>query len=214
MKHFYIFVSSIIVYILIGTVTIFVSENLPDYSFRRHTLYDVVHEYVPQFPHPSIPDSVAAFALLYMIIRWWSVDLRIPSIYFYGLSGLMLVRLFTFTSTQTPPPRKLDDKWRLDHCKRTVLKHLGISFSKVSETCIDNMFSGHAATIVSALCIILLFSKNIIEKIIASIVVTLTTIAIVTSRMHYTSDVIVAVVFSAMTMWIMTTMLKKNMIKN
>lgn len=203
MKHLSVFISSMLAYLLIGIITIFVAENISNISYNRQTLFDFVHYHIPQFPDPSIPDAAVALAMCYMIVRWWHVDLRIPSIYFYALTGMMFVRLFTFTITQTPPPRRLDDKWRINHCKRTVLKHLGISFSKISDTCIDNMFSGHAATLVSALCVILFFSKNIIEKVIASIFVTLTTIAIITSRMHYSSDVIVATVFSILSVWLL-----------
>ena len=196
--NLYLFISSISAYVIIALITIFVSENITDNVYDRRTLYDVIHHYVPQYPDPAIPDAITLFTFFYMIVRWWNVDLKIPTVYFYSLAALMFVRLFTFTTTQTPPPRKRDDKWRIDHCKRTVLKHFGVSFLKTSETCIDNMFSGHAATLMCALCVILLFSKNMTEKIVASIIISLATFAIITSRMHYTSDVIVAVVVSIM----------------
>ena len=202
MKDINLFISSILAYALMGTITVFVTENIRDTQYLRQTLYDVVHHNTPQYPNPHILDKAVILSMAYVLMRWGFVDLRILATYFFAMSCMLLVRLFTFTLTQTPPPRRLNDKWRVNHCKRSVLPHLGISFSKMNESCIDNMFSGHAATLISALAIIWFFSKNMIEKIIASIVLTTSAIGVITSRMHYTSDVIIGSAFGFMSIWI------------
>ena len=64
MKHLHVFIGSILSYIIIAVITIFVSENIADNSFDRQKLYDVIHHYVPQYPDPAIPDAITAFTML------------------------------------------------------------------------------------------------------------------------------------------------------
>ena len=121
---------------------------------------------------------------------------------------ILIIRLPTFSLTHTPPPRYKNSKWRIDHCKRNVLKHIGINFSKMSGTCIDNMFSGHAAHIIVPLTIILLHSKNTLEKISLTLLSFISILSIITGRLHYSSDVIVSTVVSALTVFFIDKNLK------
>lgn len=182
---------SLLAYGILGTITVFVAENTPDMSVERQTLYDVIHEYVPHFPNPSIVTLMVSLSMIYTVLRWCLVDTRIVAVYFFALAILLAVRLFTFTMTQTPPPNRLDDKWRVAHCKRTLLSHIGLNFREIDDTCIDNMFSGHAVTTVGAMVIILLFSNSKIEKIVGSIIASAIAFMVITSRLHYTADVVV-----------------------
>ena len=201
------FAISLFAYAIMGVLNVFVAENVPDMSYKRETLYDVVHSNIPHFPRSEIPTFLVSLSMVYVIIRWGFVDLRILAVYFFALSAMLSVRLFTFTLTQTPPPRHIDDKWQVNHCKRTMFRHLGISFVNEDDSCLDNMFSGHAATVVAGLTTVLLFSTNNLEKIIASIITIVTSIMVITSRLHYTADVIVGATFSFMAMYIFENML-------
>ena len=88
-----------------------------------------------------------------------------------------------------------------------MFRHLGISFTNEDDSCMDNMFSGHAATIVAGLSTVLLFSNNSLEKIIASIITMIVSVMVITSRLHYTSDVIVGATFSFMAVYLFKNLL-------
>jgi hypothetical protein len=195
-----LFAMSVLTYAIIGILSVFVAENVPDLSYRRQTLYDVIHSNTPNVPRGEIPTFLVSFSMIYVLARWAMVDLRILAVYFFALSAMLFVRLFTFTLTQTPPPERFDADGSTHRCKRTMFTHFGISLSNEDDSCLDNMFSGHAATIVAGAMTLLLFSKNSLEKVIGSVVAIVTSIMVITSRLHYTADVIVGVALSFMAM--------------
>ena len=186
----------------------FITEKITDREINHQPLYDIVHENTSVYPKPHVPDYLVFFFIFYTIIRWVGIDLKKVTLFFSSLSIIMFMRLFTFTFTQTAPPRKLDSKWRIDHCKRNLMKHFGISFNKISYTCIDNMFSGHASHIVTAVTIILLYSKSIYEKIGLTLLGFISIITIITGRLHYTSDVIIATYISSLLVFYMSMKIK------
>ncbi len=200
MKTINLLIYSILYYIIIGILSVFASENIADREWNEKTLYDVVHEYVPLWPHPQIPTYFVYISILYTLIRWIPINIRIISLYFLALSLILTFRLFTFSLTQTPPPRFKNDEWRKQHCRRNMFSHIGISFKNV-DTCIDNMFSGHTTHIVTAIAIVLLFSKNIIEKILSFLLGSFAVFTIISGRLHYTSDVLVASIISSLTVF-------------
>tara|TARA_Y100000748_G_scaffold288058_1_gene272655 strand:- start:8679 stop:9314 length:636 start_codon:yes stop_codon:yes gene_type:complete len=193
-----LFATSLLAYAITGILSVFVAENVPDMSYRRQTLYDVIHNSTPHVPRGEVPTFLVSLSMVYVLARWATVDLRILAVYFFALSAMLFVRLFTFTLTQTPPPRRFDANGSKHLCKRTMFTHFGISFSNEDDSCLDNMFSGHAATVVAGVTTLLLFSNNRLEKIIGSVVAVATSIMVITSRLHYTSDVIVGAAFSFM----------------
>ena len=186
---------SVIFYIIIGLISVFASENIADREWKNHKLYDIIHNAFAVWPAPDIPNYCVYFSILYTIIRWTPVNMRIVALYFLALSMSLTCRLFTFLVTQTPPPRLKNDKWRRQHCRRNMFTHFGINFKKV-DTCIDNMFSGHTTHIITALSIVLLFSTNIYEKSAFLIFGFFSSLAIITGRLHYSSDVMVATIIS------------------
>lgn len=202
-----IFAMSVLTYAIMGTLSVFIAENVPDMSYRRLALYDVIHKNTPDAPQEEIPTYIVVFSIFYILARWVMVDLKILAVYLFTLSAMLFVRLFTFTLTQTPPPKRFDDDGSKHRCKRTMFTHFGISFRNEDDACLDNMFSGHAATIVAGAMTLLLFSKNSLEKLVGSVVAIVTSIMVITSRLHYTADVIVGAVFS-----FMATCLLKNQI--
>ena len=205
MNDIKLLIFSIIAYILSSLLTIVVSENIADVETHNHTLHDIVHSNFSIFPSEKRCNYIVYTYIGYHIIRWGLEDHKKISLYFLSLACLLLMRIITFTVTQTPPPRYEDDKWRINHCKRNVLSHIGISFNDVNYTCIDNMFSGHAAHIVVAASIILLYSNNNIERIIVSIITLISLFSIVSGRLHYTSDVVVSTIVSFLTVHYLAT---------
>lgn len=79
-----------------------------------------------------------------------------------------------------------------NHCKTHLLKYIGISFNKEKDTCADNMFSGHTLSLSVPIVILVIFSNYLYEKIGLILYLFVTSFLIINSRMHYTSDVIIA----------------------
>lgn len=200
MKIDKLFIYSILYYIIIGIISVFASENIADREWNEKTLYDIVHEHTPVWPHPQIPTYFVYASILYTLIRWTPINMRIISLYFISLSLILTFRLFTFSVTQTPPPRLKNDEWRKEHCKRNMFSHIGVNFKNV-DTCIDNMFSGHTTHIVTAMVIGFLFSKNFIEKLLLLLLGSFSVFTIISGRLHYTSDVLVATIISSLTVF-------------
>ena len=117
---------------------------------------------------------------------------------FILLSIILLFRLFSFTVTQTPPPYSKEDIKRYKTCHRTVLGHFGLNLSKVNSSCIDSMFSGHAATTIIAAMMVILFSNYPIEVIFFSFLIPINLFFISASKLHFTSDVYISSIITAL----------------
>jgi hypothetical protein len=196
MKNYILLIISISLYIIIGIINVFVTEKIVDYEWNQNTLYDIVHNNIKQFPPVKIINYLVYLFILYTIARWSPIDIKILSLYFLSLSILLILRLITFTTTQSPPPISKKNKWRIHNCKKKKMVNIGINFKKMFDSCVDNMFSAHTFHVITALTIIFLFSNNLIEKIILFLIAIFTVFSITSSRLHYTSDVIIAIIIS------------------
>jgi len=199
---------SVMAYFIIGLLTTFVIENIDDKEWAHASLYDVVHENFPPYPSYWVTDIFAYFFIIYTLFRWGAINIQYVSLYILSLAIILLLRLFTFTLTQTPPPIKINSAYRKEVCKKKILSHIGFFFPKAMNiSCVDNMFSSHTAHIMAALTLIFLFSKSVAEKLILTLVSFACVFSITSSRLHYTSDVIVAsivaplVVFAVYKTW-------------
>lgn len=174
---------------LTDLLDLFVAENINDREFNKKPLPDIIHRNFPWWPRSELlPSILVAFISLYTIIRVSYININIVGLMFVSSIVLRILRIILYTSTITPSAMPQF----FNHCKRHLLSHLGISFSQEKNTCIDNMFSGHAMPIIVSFIMIFLFSNNIYEKILMGILVLFATFIIISSRMHYTADVIVA----------------------
>ena len=192
---YYIPLSISIYFIVIFIVTVFITENLKDYEFKDDSLPDVLHNNFKKFISMQNVNYILTVYLLYCFIRVITLNIRYMCDALILISILFILRIFTFSVTNLPPTYILKKNKEL--CKYKIFgKSLGFSFKKISKTCNDYMYSGHTVHIVSLLLFILYFSKNIIEKIILTCLAIFLLFIIINSRMHYTSDVIVAVIIT------------------
>ena len=196
MKNYSTLAFSGLSYIVMAIITTFVVENIDDKEWDTPTLYDVVHESVPVYPPKWITDHFVFFFMIYTIFRWGFIDIDYLSIYFLSLTILLAFRLVTFTVTQTPPPTKIGSKYREKHCRKKILPHVGFTLNKYVYSCVDNMFSAHTAHIMVALTLIMLFSDNFAEKLALGLISLVSIFSITSSRLHYTSDVVVSSMLS------------------
>ena len=197
-KEYYYVLLSLLLFLLISTLDTFFAENTIDYELNEKTLVDVIHNNFKSNVSQSIPNNIVLFIFCYSILRFIFIDPNVVSYMFILLSIIFLLRLFAFTVTQTPPPYSKYDKKRYETCHRTVLGHLGLSISKSYASCIDSMFSGHAATSIIAAMMIILFSKYVLEVVIFILLIIINLFLISVSRLHYTSDVYISSIITGL----------------
>lgn len=188
---------SLLLLIIVGLLEVILAENVEDMEYNKKPLYDYVHKMVPEI-NPQIPSTIGLGLMIYPVIRFYNHP-QILTFYFLSSSVLLLGRLVTFTLTQTPPVTTLDDPYRTMRCKKTMFKHFGISFTDLSQSCIDNMYSAHTINSIVPMMIVLLYSRYDYEKVSIFIVALMNAFFVIISRMHYTSDVIVSLFLSITT---------------
>ena len=192
---YYIPLSIVIYFVVVFLVTTFITENLIDYEFKDDSLPDILHNNFKKFISMKTVNNILLVYLVYSIIRLITLNARYIGDALILISILFILRMITFSVTNIPPTYVLKKNKKL--CKYKIFgKQIGFSFSKILNTCNDYMFSGHTVHVVTCLLFILYFSKNIIEKIILTCFALFLLFIIINSRMHYTSDIIVAVIIT------------------
>lgn len=184
--------ASILLYAAVGAATMLVSERAKDSELGR-SLFDVVHAAFPEWPSGGTVSALVDATIVYTVVRWW--DAGILTLYFLSMSVLLLMRLPAFLLTETPPA-DASNLTRIEQCRRNRF-----SFANPSNTCIDNMFSGHTCHVVVGLTLIYLFSKSVVEKVVATVASGALVFWIASSRLHYAADVWVAVCLAPLVVW-------------
>lgn len=184
------FAFAIILYLLIMYINQWFAVNSPDMEKNQTRLYDRGFDILKPPISSRIPDILLIITMIFFNIRWYLTHKKLLIKFFFLVIILFTMRVFIFMGTETPTPlancdpnkepdewNKLDFKWFLAETKNA---------------CIDNMFSGHTVHIVGIFLFTLMFSSYLSEKIIMGILMVSIMITLVWSRLHYTSDVIVA----------------------
>jgi len=176
-------------YLLIGYTNQFVSENQIYHNIKEPSLFDRGHNLLPLF-NKIYPDIGLFVFLIYFIIRW---AIRYPTIlinYLWIIGFLFIGRVILLSVTQLPPA--------LPDCStvKSGAKPHFILFRKDWNTCIDYMYSGHTLHCVLVVLFTLYLSKHMFEKSIIVIALLFEILLIIGSRIHYTSDVLVATLVS------------------
>ena len=190
---FYYFIFALIVYLASLYLSEFVAENQVYHMIDAKPLFDRGHNLLPVLP--QLYTNVLLYSLIgYFILRiGYQQNITILTNYLWMVTLLFMGRTILLIVTQLPPS--------LPECS-TVKKgdplHFKLLDSKWKE-CLDLMYSGHTihATIIF-LCI-LYMSPYTIEKVIIGLLTFLEYIFIIASRMHYTADVVVAMIVSTLT---------------
>ena len=182
-------VLSIIFWFLTSLLDLFTAENITYKEADKKPLSDIIHRNTTWWPKTElVPSILVSVVFLYTLIRVAHINTNIICLMFVSLGILRLMRVMIYTSTQTPAA--MPDLF--NHCKRHLLNHVGLSFSQRKNTCVDNMFSAHTVGLIVPFILMLLSSNNFYEKLLLGIIVCITAVLIITSRMHYTADVLVA----------------------
>ncbi len=181
--------SLIILWILVELLDIFVAENIDYTEANKNTLPDIIHNNINIWPKKErLPSVLVISSFIYCLLRLVSINTNLIALLLLTSIILRLCRILVYSSTLTPSAMAKE----YNHCKTHLLKYIGISFNKEKDTCADNMFSGHTLSLSVPIVILVIFSNYLYEKIGLILYLFVTSFLIINSRMHYTSDVIIA----------------------
>jgi len=181
--------SLIILWILVELLDIFVAENIDYTEANKNTLPDIIHNNINIWPKKErLPSVLVISSFIYCLLRLVSINTNLIALLLLTSIILRLCRILVYSSTLTPSAMAKE----YNHCKTHLLKYIGISFNKEKDTCADNMFSGHTLLLSVPIVILVIFSNYLYEKIGLILYLFVTSFLIINSRMHYTSDVIIA----------------------
>ena len=198
MKLLAAFLLSLIIYGIAGFIDLYAAENSNYKEVKLQPLYDIIHSNTKVYLSISNLNKYMSLIIVVFVIRWLFVgDKRVIILFFLLMAIVYCLRVFTFTFTQTPPPETHNEH----ACPRHSLSHIlngKFSFKYAGKMCMDNMFSGHASTMLIILFLTLKYSSFLPEKIYYIITTFLLLFFVITTRIHYTSDVIVAVIICSL----------------
>lgn len=110
------------------------------------------------------------------------------------LATLYLIRCFTIIATIMPNP---DQTCMPDHRLFANWFYGGfLILTGQSKTCSDEVFSGHTINVLTCIAIWVIYNKGAIVYILSSLYALITLIVIITTRYHYTVDVIVGFIIT------------------
>lgn len=187
--HMVSLTSAFIVYLLMGYVNQFAAENQVYHNINEPPLYDRGHNLMPRIDK-IFPDIGLMVVAVYFIIRWCIPYPNVLINYLWIVSLLFIGRVILLSVTQLPPA--------IPGCS-TVKKGDKFHFKLLREkwiSCIDYMFSGHTLHCVLIALFTMYLSTHALEKGIIVIATLIEIVLIIASRIHYTSDVLVATLIS------------------
>lgn len=181
-------------YSIVSYLNGFLALNYIDPEYSGDPLPDVGFQYLPHIS-PNYPNNMLIVYCLYFVLRF----VRFKNIehlknLLWSITLLFALRAFTFTLTIVPPStvncyyrnKDMPIQWN-------VLQSL---LTSSDNTCIDYMFSGHAVYFLLLCLSVIKFSQNKYEKFVNILYVTLGILSIIAGHIHYTVDVLIAIVLS------------------
>lgn len=181
--------SAIAFMIFASYLNIFASTNYPYYERSYKELYDVLFQYLTPPISRTIPDTLIIILSIYFIIKCFSFSNIIIKKFVIVIGMLYIFRVLLFTLTETPITNKFKDTCINKSTKRSKFIWF---LSGITNSCVNNMFSGHAMIGVAIMMFVLALIKSKIEKYTVVAVTIGLLITLIWSRMHYTQDILVA----------------------
>lgn len=181
-------------FLLISYLNGFLAINLVNKIKTNPTLPDLGYDIFPKISS-DYPNLLLIFCIGYFTFRFCRrSNIQTLNRLFFCLNIIFTMRLATFTVT-TYPPSTLKCYGR-NPGEPIQWNVVSVILSQKDNTCIDYMFSGHVCYFLLLLFFEYELSPYLLEKI-GSTIFTIGCIATVTmGRIHYSSDVIVAIIIS------------------
>lgn len=168
--------------------------NLVNSIRTQPTLPDIGFSILPQISamYPNMLFIISFIYFCFRFIRRDNIDALIKLL--WCMTILFTLRLITFTVTTVPPATTFC--YARNDNSTIEWNVFNILLSKDDNTCIDYMFSGHTIYFMILLLFVLNFSQSIVEKIFCSIHTLFSILSIISGRIHYTVDVVVAIIIT------------------
>uniref|UniRef100_A0A6C0LU97 Sphingomyelin synthase-like domain-containing protein n=1 Tax=viral metagenome TaxID=1070528 RepID=A0A6C0LU97_9ZZZZ len=171
----------------------FIAVNMIDPMHTSPALSDMGFYYLPRvsqtIPNIYLLSYCCYFIMRFMKSRNWD---KIKNL-IWNITVLFLIRLITFSVTIVPPSTM--NCYSRNETESIVFNTLKIIIQN-DNTCLDNMFSGHATYFTIMYLTMLDLSDSRYEKIFLSIYTIVGILSIICGHIHYSVDVIVGVVIS------------------
>lgn len=183
---------ALVAYLTIGYLNQFATENQTTPEADRPPLYDVGHNLLPRVGL-IYPDIMLYFVIAYFVLRW---GIRYPKVlqnYLWLLVILFMGRIVMFTTTRVPPPPREGC-----HERHPGEKIILAVRQKENHTCADMLYSGHTFHVMLVLLFVLYLSHSRTEKVLMFVATLLTLLVVIAARIHYTVDVLIAVLVSTL----------------
>lgn len=175
---------AIVFYLLVGYINEFAAENQVYHNINNPPLFDRGHNFLPLVPK-MLPDIGLLLFIVYFIFRWCINHPSLLVNYLWMISFLFIGRVFLLTLTQLPPA--------VPGCS-SVKKQEPLHFEVFKDNwkeCLDYMYSGHTIHCVLITLFTLYLSSSLGEKALILIATIIELLFIISSRIHYTADVLV-----------------------
>ena len=172
-----------------GFLNEYVAVNYPYYEKSSKELYDVLFHYLTPPISDNIPNILLLILIIYFIVKCLSFNKTILKKFFLLVGIMYIFRVLLFTLTETPVPNKF---------KSTCISSNNFSsikwnnITRFPNMCIDNMYSGHSMISVAIMMFILTYTNSVFEKTAVVILTICILLSLIWSRLHYTQDVLVA----------------------
>jgi hypothetical protein len=177
------------VYLSMIYINQFAAENQVYHGINDPPLYDRVHNLTPQLDK-IYPDVGVALLMGYFVVRWGIPYPNVLINYLWIVSFLFVGRVILLSVTQLPPAiPDCSTKKKGDKLHFKLLKDKWIQ-------CLDYMYSGHTLHCVLIALFTTYLSTNALEKGTIIVATLIEMVLIIGSRIHYTSDVLVATLVS------------------
>jgi len=177
------------IYVIMGYINQFASENQVYHNINDPPLYDRGHNLIPLLDK-KLPDVGLVLFAMYFIVRWGIPYPNVLINYMWMVSALFIGRVILLTVTQLPPA--------VPGCstiKKGDKPHFKLMRKKWHQ-CLDYMYSGHTLHCVLILLFTVYLSPHAMEKAFIFVMLLIEMTLIIGSRIHYTSDVLVATMVS------------------
>lgn len=187
-------IKSLALYCGIGYFNSFMSINVINPLKHQPPLPDFLFDYLPKISD-WIPHGMLFLMTIYFLYQNYHNTPVLVKTY-NRITFLFCLRVLTFVSTPLPPSlpgcisREPDESLHWDLLSDLIKSR--------DNTCLDMMFSGHA-THLTAFSIICWEKANRQHKIWIATFTTIGLISIVSSHLHYTADVLVAIFLTYLT---------------
>lgn len=200
MKIYYKLGLTFVLFSVISYINALAAINIRNPLTDLKPLPDIGFKYLPQISS-YYPNILLTVFCIYFFVRYVrKKNLQIINSLILSIALLFLLRVITFTVTYVPPAtNNCYRRGQNDMIEWNVVKYLVL---RNDNTCLDYMFSGHVVYFVLLYLTMLKISDTTVgEKIFFSIYITFGILSIISSHIHYSVDVVIAIIFSFVTFY-------------